>query len=130
MDHVANRGRAADRPRRSVEGREESVAGRMDVRPPVACDLGPCELVVSGEEFLPALVDAAEEDVGTGGPDFTYGIFPTVKVITRAGQACWQAVICRAAPRLTVCCSTRRRPRPDRRRKRAILKRPMLPRWS
>jgi len=32
-----------------------------------------------------ALVDAAEEDVGTGGPDFTYGIFPTVKVITRAG---------------------------------------------
>jgi proteasome beta subunit len=32
-----------------------------------------------------ALVDAAEEDVGTGGPDFVHGIFPTVKVITRAG---------------------------------------------
>jgi proteasome beta subunit len=32
-----------------------------------------------------ALVDAAEEDVGTGGPDFQLGIFPTVKVITRAG---------------------------------------------
>ena len=32
-----------------------------------------------------ALIDAAEEDVGTGGPDFVYGIFPTVKVITRAG---------------------------------------------
>jgi proteasome beta subunit len=32
-----------------------------------------------------ALVDAAEEDVGPGGPDFVHGIFPTVKVITRAG---------------------------------------------
>lgn len=32
-----------------------------------------------------ALLDAAEEDVGTGGPDFARGIFPTVKVITRAG---------------------------------------------
>ncbi|MGH7359375.1 MAG: proteasome subunit beta [Candidatus Rokuibacteriota bacterium] len=32
-----------------------------------------------------ALVDAAEEDVGTGGPDFVLGIFPTVKVVTRAG---------------------------------------------
>jgi proteasome beta subunit len=32
-----------------------------------------------------ALVDAAEEDVGTGGPDFIHGIFPTVKVVTRAG---------------------------------------------
>jgi proteasome beta subunit len=32
-----------------------------------------------------ALVDAAEEDVGTGGPDFVLGIFPTMKVITRAG---------------------------------------------
>jgi proteasome beta subunit len=32
-----------------------------------------------------ALVDAAEEDVGTGGPDFVHGIFPTVKVITRSG---------------------------------------------
>jgi len=32
-----------------------------------------------------AIVDAAEEDVGTGGPDFVNQIFPTVKVITRAG---------------------------------------------
>jgi proteasome beta subunit len=32
-----------------------------------------------------ALVDAAEEDVGTGGPDFIHGIYPTVKVITQAG---------------------------------------------
>jgi proteasome beta subunit len=32
-----------------------------------------------------ALVDAAEEDVGTGGPDFVHGIFPTVKAITRGG---------------------------------------------
>src|SRR5262249_2881770 len=32
-----------------------------------------------------ALVDAAEADVGTGGPDFVHGIFPTVKVVTRAG---------------------------------------------
>jgi proteasome beta subunit len=32
-----------------------------------------------------ALVDAAEEDVGTGGPDFVHGIFPTMKVITRSG---------------------------------------------
>jgi proteasome beta subunit len=32
-----------------------------------------------------ALIDAAEEDVGTGGPDLTHDIFPTVKVITRDG---------------------------------------------
>jgi proteasome beta subunit len=32
-----------------------------------------------------ALFDAAEEDVGTGRPDFVRGIFPTAKVITRDG---------------------------------------------
>jgi proteasome beta subunit len=32
-----------------------------------------------------ALIDAAEEDVGTGGPDFVHGIFPTMKVIDREG---------------------------------------------
>jgi proteasome beta subunit len=32
-----------------------------------------------------ALIDAAEEDVGTGGPDLVHGIFPTFKVITGAG---------------------------------------------
>jgi proteasome beta subunit len=32
-----------------------------------------------------ALVDAAEEDVGTGGPDQIHGIYPTMKSITRAG---------------------------------------------
>ncbi len=32
-----------------------------------------------------ALVDASEEDVGTGGPDFVHGIFPSVTVVTRAG---------------------------------------------
>ena len=34
---------------------------------------------------LEALIDAADEDVGTGGPDFIRGIFPTVKEITRDG---------------------------------------------
>jgi proteasome beta subunit len=34
---------------------------------------------------LEALIDAADEDVGTGGPDLVRGIFPTVKTITRAG---------------------------------------------
>ena len=34
---------------------------------------------------LQALIDAADEDVGTGGPDFVRGIFPTVKTITRSG---------------------------------------------
>jgi proteasome beta subunit len=32
-----------------------------------------------------ALFDAAEEDVGTGGPDPIHGIYPTMKTITRAG---------------------------------------------
>jgi proteasome beta subunit len=32
-----------------------------------------------------ALFDAAEEDVGTGGPDPVHGIYPTVKTITRTG---------------------------------------------
>jgi proteasome beta subunit len=34
---------------------------------------------------LEALVDAADEDVGTGGPDFMRNIYPTVKTITRSG---------------------------------------------
>ncbi len=34
---------------------------------------------------LEALYNAAEEDVGTGGPDLVRGIFPTVKVITEKG---------------------------------------------
>jgi proteasome beta subunit len=34
---------------------------------------------------LEALIDAAEEDIGTGGPDLVRGIFPTVKTITRSG---------------------------------------------
>jgi proteasome beta subunit len=34
---------------------------------------------------LEALWDAADEDVGTGGPDLVRGIFPTVKTITQAG---------------------------------------------
>lgn len=34
---------------------------------------------------LESLIDAADEDVGTGGPDFVRGIFPTVKTITRSG---------------------------------------------
>ncbi len=34
---------------------------------------------------LEALIDAADEDVGTGAPDLVRGIFPTVKTITRSG---------------------------------------------
>jgi proteasome beta subunit len=34
---------------------------------------------------LEALVDAADEDIGTGGPDLVRGIFPTVRTITRSG---------------------------------------------
>jgi len=34
---------------------------------------------------LEALYDAADEDVGTGGPDFVRRIFPSVKLVTRAG---------------------------------------------
>jgi proteasome beta subunit len=34
---------------------------------------------------LEALWDAADEDVGTGGPDLVRGIFPTVKSISRSG---------------------------------------------
>ncbi len=51
---------------------------------------------------LEALIDAAEEDVGTGGPDFVRGVFPTIKLVVMAGlqdvpedrvrQAC-QAII-------------------------------------
>ena len=32
-----------------------------------------------------ALYDAAEEDTGTGGPDFVRGIFPSAKLCTRGG---------------------------------------------
>ncbi|MBI3779626.1 MAG: proteasome subunit beta [candidate division NC10 bacterium] len=34
---------------------------------------------------LEALIDAAEEDVGTGGPDFIRGVFPTVKLAVMTG---------------------------------------------
>ncbi len=34
---------------------------------------------------LEALIDAAEEDTGTGGPDLVRGIYPSVKTITRSG---------------------------------------------
>jgi proteasome beta subunit len=34
---------------------------------------------------LEALIDAAEEDVGTAGPDFVRGIFPTVKLVITSG---------------------------------------------
>src|SRR5215470_7579104 len=34
---------------------------------------------------IEALIDAADEDVGTGGPDLVRGIFPSVKTITRSG---------------------------------------------
>ena len=34
---------------------------------------------------LEALIDAADEDVGTGGPDLIRSIFPTVKTVTRSG---------------------------------------------
>lgn len=34
---------------------------------------------------LEALIDAADEDVGTGGPDLVRGIFPSMKLITRSG---------------------------------------------
>jgi len=36
---------------------------------------------------LEALYDAAEEDIGTAGPDFVRGIFPTVKIVTVRGIA-------------------------------------------
>jgi proteasome beta subunit len=34
---------------------------------------------------LEALIDAADEDRGTGGPDFVRRIFPTLKLVTREG---------------------------------------------
>jgi proteasome beta subunit len=34
---------------------------------------------------LEAMIDAAEEDIGTGGPDPVRGIYPSVKTITRSG---------------------------------------------
>ena len=34
---------------------------------------------------LEALIDAADEDLGTGGPDLVRGILPSVKIITRSG---------------------------------------------
>src|SRR5207244_4451936 len=36
---------------------------------------------------LEALVDAADEDVGTGGPDLVRNIFPSAKLITKSGFA-------------------------------------------
>ena len=34
---------------------------------------------------IEALIDAAEEDLGTGGPDLVRGILPSLKIITRSG---------------------------------------------
>jgi proteasome beta subunit len=34
---------------------------------------------------IEALIDASDEDLGTGGPDLMRGILPSVKTITRSG---------------------------------------------
>ena len=34
---------------------------------------------------IEALIDAADEDLGTGGPDLLRGILPSVKIVTRSG---------------------------------------------
>jgi proteasome beta subunit len=34
---------------------------------------------------LEALIDAADVDVGTSGPDIVRGIYPVVKIVTRDG---------------------------------------------
>jgi proteasome beta subunit len=47
-------------------------------------DLGRDEAVRVAVE---ALLDAADEDLGTGGPDLVRGIYPTLKTITRSGIA-------------------------------------------
>jgi proteasome beta subunit len=47
-------------------------------------DLGRDEAVRAAVE---ALLDAADEDLGTGGPDMVRGIYPTIKTITRSGIA-------------------------------------------
>ena len=39
------------------------------------------------QEPLAPLIDAADEDLGTGGPDLLRGILPSVKTITRSGFA-------------------------------------------
>jgi proteasome beta subunit len=44
--------------------------------------LGEAEALRAATE---ALVDAAEEDVGTAGPDFVRGIFPTMKLVRGDG---------------------------------------------
>jgi len=36
---------------------------------------------------IEALLDAADEDLGTGGPDLVRGIYPSIKTITRSGMA-------------------------------------------
>jgi len=36
---------------------------------------------------LEALIDAAEEDVATGGPDLVHGIYPSVKIVTQTGTS-------------------------------------------
>ncbi|MFQ5897874.1 MAG: proteasome subunit beta [Candidatus Methylomirabilia bacterium] len=49
---------------------------------------------------LEAMIDAAEEDIGTAGPDLVRGIFPSAKIITRSGfsevPADEVSAICRA----------------------------------
>jgi proteasome beta subunit len=36
---------------------------------------------------LEALIDAADEDVATGGPDLVRGIYPTVKIVAQTGTS-------------------------------------------
>ncbi|HVQ77021.1 MAG TPA: proteasome subunit beta [Candidatus Binatia bacterium] len=47
-------------------------------------DMGRDEAIRVGVE---ALLDAADDDLGTGSPDLIRGIYPTVKTITRSGIA-------------------------------------------
>src|SRR5437773_46101 len=66
-DFLVDGGGAADRPRRSVEGRDETISARIDLPPAVPAQLPPNDSVVRLEQGTPGTI--AENGRTLGGAD-------------------------------------------------------------
>jgi hypothetical protein len=87
---VANRVGAANGARRTIEGGEKPVAGRVYLAPSVACDLSTYDAVVSRQEVAPGAVAELRRTCGRAPP--TRSVNSTV-TRTRSGSAASSALL-------------------------------------
>ena len=72
---------------RSASSTPPAPAAKRRAAPCASCTGTACRAPEAIALALEALVDAADIDVGTSGPDLGRGIYPLVKTITRGGTA-------------------------------------------